>query len=125
MNTLFDCWLRGVALHLWQATLFGLAIGLVIVLLPGPARLRHFAGCLALLRFILPGSLLAPLIGSFHWAAPSGAWLPARFSGLWLPAFIVSGSAPGTLSASVLPLPDAKVLAVAGASERSCCLVWA
>jgi beta-lactamase regulating signal transducer with metallopeptidase domain len=111
MNALTNFWLRGAALHLWQATLFGLAIALVIALLPGPARLRHFAGCLALLRFLLPAGLLAPLIGFLQWAAPGGAWLPARLSSLWLPPFIVSGNAGETPSATVLHLPDAGLLA--------------
>ena len=111
MNALTNFWLRGAALHLWQATLFGLAVALVIALLPGPARLRHFAGCLALLRFLLPACLLAPLIGFLQWAAPGGAWLPARLSSLWLPPFIVSGIAGETPSATARQLPDAGVLA--------------
>ena len=112
MNALYSSWLHAAALHLWQATLFGLAISLCIVWLPAvPARLRHFAGCLALLRFILPVCLLAPLIGSLPWVAASGSWLPERFGALWLPAFIVSGNAGGTSSAAALHLPDAAVLA--------------
>ena len=111
MTPLSSFWLHAAGLHLWQATLFGLVIGGCIVWLPAvPARLRHFAGCLALLRFILPAGLLAPLIGWFHWVAPGGSWLPGRFSELWLPAFIVSGNARGGPSTTVLRLPDPAVL---------------
>jgi TonB family protein len=105
MNAFHNLWLHAVALHLWQATLFGLAIGAGLVALPGaPARLRHFAGWLALLRFLLPAGLFASLTGSLHWAALGGVWLPARVGGLWMPAFIVSGNAPETQRALLLPL---------------------
>jgi len=93
MNSLFDIWWRGTALHLWQATLFGLAITLVMVLLPGPARLRHFAGCLGLLRFLLPAGLLSPLFGFLPWVSEGGLWGSTRLGTLWMPAFVVSGNA--------------------------------
>lgn len=110
MNTLSPFWLHAVALHLWQATLFGLVVGLGLVLLPAaPAWLRHFAGWLALLRFVLPASLLAPLIGFLPWVAPGGPWLPARVSALLMPAFIVSGNARGVPPAAS-HLPDSAAL---------------
>ena len=110
MNALCNFWRHAAALHLWQATLFGLVVGLGIVLLPAaPARLRHFAGWLALLRFVLPASLLAPLIGFLPWVAHGGPWLPARVSALLMPAFIVSGNARGVPPAAS-HLPDSAVL---------------
>ncbi len=48
MSIFADTWLRTAALHLWQASLFGLAITLILAVLPGPARLHHFAGLLGL-----------------------------------------------------------------------------
>jgi beta-lactamase regulating signal transducer with metallopeptidase domain len=106
-----NLWLHAAALHLWQATLFGLVIALVIMWLPVlPARLRHFAGCLALLRFMLPACLFASLVGSLHLFAAGGSWLPSRLGALWLPPFIVSGNARETPWATVLHLPDAGVL---------------
>ena len=113
MNALCYFWLHAAALHLWQATLFGLAVSLGLVLLPGaPARMRHFAGWLALLRFVLPAGLLAPLLGFLPGIAPGGSWLPAGFSALLLPAFIVSGNARGAPPAAFSPLSDPAVLIV-------------
>jgi beta-lactamase regulating signal transducer with metallopeptidase domain len=111
MNLLADIWLRDTALHLWQATLFGLAIAVVIVLLPGPARLRHFAGCLGLLRFLLPAGVLASLLGFLPWATVAGSWRPAGFGTLWMPAFVVSGNALRTPPA-VLNVPLPAILAM-------------
>jgi hypothetical protein len=113
MNGFSSLWLHAAALHLWQATLFGLIIGLCIVWLPAvPARVRHFAGCLALLRFVLPAGLFALLLGSFHWAASGGSWLPGRLGTIWLPAFIVSGEARATPSIAALQQQNPTVLAL-------------
>lgn len=92
MNFLFDFWFRAMLPHLWQASLFGLAIILFILSLPqAPARLRYFAGWLALLRFMLPAGLLVPLVGIPRRIFFGGSWVPAGFSDLWMPAFIVFG----------------------------------
>jgi TonB family protein len=106
MILLSDFWWRQAALHLWQATLFGLAIAFVMVLLPGPARLRQFAGCLALLRFLVPAGLLAPLLGLPPWALTGGLWRSTGLGTLWMPAFVVSGNALKTSPAALnVPLP--------------------
>jgi TonB family protein len=111
MNLFADVWLRETSLHLWQATLFGLVITLVMVLLPGPARLRYFAGWLGLLRFLLPAGLLAPLLGLLPWVATGGLWRSTGLGALWMPAFVVSGNALRTPPA-VLNVPLSAVLAV-------------
>lgn len=110
MNLFSDSWFCEVALHLWQATLFGLAITLVIALLPGPARLRHFAGCLGLLRFLIPAGLLAPLIGFLPRVATEGLWKATGLGTLWMPPFVVSGNGLRTPPA-VLNYPLPAVLA--------------
>ncbi len=111
MNALSSLWLHAAALHLWQATLFGLVISLCIVWLPAvSARVRHFAGCLALLRFILPAGFLASLFGPAHWLAHGGGWLPGTVGSIWLPVFFVSGNDSGTPSAVVRHFPTATAL---------------
>lgn len=116
MNLFSDVWWRAAALHLWQATLFGLIITLAMVVLPGPARLRQFAGCLGLLRFLLPAGLLAPalapLLGILPWTSNGGLWRSTGLGTLWLPAFVVSGNALRTPPA-VLNLSLPAILAVA------------
>jgi len=92
MNFIFNFWFHAMLPHLWQASLFGLAIALFIVSLPlAPARLRYFAGWLALCRFILPANLLAPLVGILPQISHGSSWMPAGFRDFWLPAFIVFG----------------------------------
>jgi TonB family protein len=93
MNLFAHGCFRDVAIHLWQATLFGLVITLVLLLLPGPARLRHFAGCLALLRFLLPAGLLVRLVGFMPWVSTGGLLRATGLGSLWMPAFVISGSA--------------------------------
>ena len=111
MNTFFDDWLRGAALHLWATTLFGLAIGLFMVLFPGPARLRQLAGWLALLRFMLPAGLLAPLVEMLPWASAAGALRTTAFDTLSMPAIVGLRDSPG-ISLSALHLPGPAVLFV-------------
>jgi len=106
MNFFANPWLREIALHLWQATVFGLAIALVVALLPLPARLRYFAGCLGLLRFLVPAGFLAPLIRLMPWACTGGLWKASGLGTLWMPVFAVPGSAVQSPSAMpVLSLP--------------------
>ena len=115
MNLFADIWLRETSLHLWQATLFGLVITLVMVLLPGPARLRQFAGCLGLLRFLVPAGLLAPLLGFLPWAATGGLWRSTGLATLWLPPFVVSGNALRTPPAALNVLLSAVLAVIWGA----------
>ncbi len=102
MSAFFISWLRGAELHLWQATLFGLLIAVVLLFLPGPAKLRYFAGWLALLRFLLPGAALAAWIPSLRWISagmPAGA---QRLGALWMPPFVVGEGAAPSATGSVV-----------------------
>ena len=50
--------------HLWQATLFGLLIvSLLLILKKFPARIRFYIGWIGLLKFVLPSALFIFLLG--------------------------------------------------------------
>ncbi|OIQ98801.1 regulatory protein BlaR1 [mine drainage metagenome] len=84
---------RSLALHLWQATWFGLVAAFLIVAVPGlSAKARHVLGGLALARFFVPTSWLATLAATVASRLPGGNWLAARLGEVTMPAFIVSGA---------------------------------
>lgn len=93
-------WPLWVASHLWQGTVFGLLCAALMVFFPGPARLRHFAGCLALLRFFLPAALGASLMSGLSWTWGTSLLSASGVRALWLPAFIVGDKTTGT---TILP----------------------
>ncbi len=112
MTAFTDLWLRPVVLHLWQATLFGLAVSLAVVRLRGSARVRYFVGWLALLRFLIPAALLGPLTGVTPWTHSGGSWLASGLGGLWMPAFVVGVTGPESstrVASPALPLVVAAV----------------
>jgi hypothetical protein len=111
MNQFPNIWMRQIELHLWQATLFGLAITLFMMFLPGPARLRHFAGCLGLLRFLVPVVLLAPLFGRLAWLSKGGLMRLTGLNALWMPPFFVPGESMRP-SPAVLNVSFSELLAV-------------
>lgn len=100
MNLLTENAVRELGLHLWQSTAFALLISVLVAVLPGPAWLRHLAGLLGLLRFVLPAGLVGLLFGTLSWAPLRGALDNSALERFLLPPFVVRGDlapAAGTL----------------------------
>ena len=56
--------------HLWQATIFGLVVLIVSLLLKrGPASLRHSLWLLASAKFLVPAALLTSLLTKLGFAS--------------------------------------------------------
>jgi len=111
---------RAAAVHLWQATLFGLLVAPAASFLPMPARLRHLTASLALLRFAIPAALFAPLVAWLPWSAVPAFVRPSGAGGVWMPAFVV-GADPLTAGPGVFRLPGpALLLAIWAAGTAAC-----
>jgi len=115
MNMLSDAGGRELGLHLWQSTAFALLIAVLMACLPGPAWLRHFAGLLGLLRFLLPAGLFAALVGNVSWAPLRGVFAHSALEQFLLPPFVVRADTTAG-STTVLGLPLGTFLVAAWAT---------
>lgn len=70
---LFESGLAALANHLWQSTLFAVAIGALVFMLRGhSARLRHALWTVASLKFLVPFALFAALGTQISWKPELG-----------------------------------------------------
>lgn len=112
MSLFQDPLLRAVAMHLWQASLFGLVVAAWILTVPGmSARARHALAGLALARFFVPTHAFAWLAGVVQAAFPHAGWLGLRFHEVWMPPFLVAGQ--GTVGLTQGPPLGLRLLAAA------------
>lgn len=93
-----------VANHLWQSTLFAVAlIAIAAMLRDAPARLRHLLWLLALAKFAVPASLVGAMVAPL--VRTTAAWVaPAAEASL--PAVLADFAVPVAASPRVWPEPQ-------------------
>src|SRR5438105_3997880 len=90
--------------HLWQSTLFALAVWiLTLALRQNRAAVRYWLWLVASVKFLLPFSLLVSLGGQLGWRSASAAVQPQ------LAAAVAAISKSFSVSAEISPLRSASV----------------